>query len=83
MLPKRTNPSKAILKTENKVDIECLSKTDGTFEFSIETGKDYAVEASKKEWSMDVAKFTTQGMFPLENIHIKLQLEKTPSVKDW
>ncbi len=69
------------LKSNNIKEGETLSREDGSFEMPIVTNKDYTVEAGKEEYSTDLKSFSTAGIFPLEDYHVKLEIEPRPVKK--
>jgi len=70
-----------VLKNKSGADIQSVSKEDGSFEFQIECGIDYAVEATKDGWSTDNYTFSTVNYFPVEDLFATLRLEKVAPKK--
>ena len=72
--------AKVVLKNKKKGELEVKTKEDGKFEFPVDYNQEYSVEASKEEWTRDIAEFNTINYFPTEDIYQKLQLEKNARV---
>jgi outer membrane protein OmpA-like peptidoglycan-associated protein/tetratricopeptide (TPR) repeat protein len=69
-----------VLKNKTKGELEVKSDTTGKFEFPIDYNQEYTVEASKADWTRDIAELNTINYFPTEDLYRKLQLEKNARV---
>ncbi|MEP7169970.1 MAG: OmpA family protein [Bacteroidota bacterium] len=72
--------AKVVLKNKTKGELEVKTKADGKYEFPIDYNQEYSVEASKENWTRDIAEFNTVGIFPTEDFYKKLELEKNAKV---
>jgi outer membrane protein OmpA-like peptidoglycan-associated protein len=72
--------AKVVLKNKTKGELEVTTKADGKFEFPIDYNQEYTVEASKADWTRDIAELNTINYFPTEDLFRKLELEKNARV---
>ena len=72
--------ARVVLKNKTKGELEVRTKEDGKYEFPIDYNQEYIVEASKADWTRDIAELNTINYFPTEDLYRKLQLEKNARV---